>query len=84
MGRTSFVAWLYIMAGACVLIALGDRAWGWLMGAIIFFAVADLARRQLKKEVEAGPAPPRFAFVGLAMLVMLVVMFFLFWIQMRA
>lgn len=36
MGRVTFVAMLYIMAAACVVIAIGDRAWGWAVGAIAF------------------------------------------------
>lgn len=84
MGRTAFVAWLYIMAAACVVIAIGDRAWGWLIGGIVLYFIARLARRQLRTETEVGQAAPRISFVALAMLVTLVVMSFLFWIQMRA
>ena len=84
MGRLSFVAVLYIMAAACVVIAVAGRSWGWLLGAVVFFVVAIAARRQLKREHETGREPPRIGFVGLAMLAMLVVMFFLFWIQFSA
>jgi 1,4-dihydroxy-2-naphthoate octaprenyltransferase len=84
MGRISFVAVLYIMAAACVVIAVGGRSWGWLIGAVLFFVVASVARCQLKREHEMGREPPRIGFVGLAMLAMLVAMFFLFWIQFSA
>lgn len=84
MGRTTFVAWLYVMAAACVVIAIGDRAWGWLIGGGIFFGVAHVARRLLRAEAVQGRAGPRFSFVTVALLVMLVVMFLLFWLQTRA
>jgi hypothetical protein len=84
MGRTTFVATLFIMAAACVVIAISDHAWGWLIGAILFSAVAIVARRRLKAEQETGRAPPRLSFVGLAMVGMLLAMGFLFWIQFSA
>lgn len=84
MGRITYVAWLYVMSAACVVIAIGDRAWGWLIGGVVFFFVAQFARRQLKVEIEKGHEPPRFNFVVIAMLVMVVIMLLLFWIQARA
>jgi 1,4-dihydroxy-2-naphthoate octaprenyltransferase len=83
MGRATFTAWLYIMGVACVAIAIGDKKWGWLIGAVIFFVVAETARRMLKNE-EASNGPARVSFVALAMLVMLSAMGILFWIQFRA
>jgi 1,4-dihydroxy-2-naphthoate octaprenyltransferase len=84
MGRTSFVACLYVMAAACVVIAISDRSWGWLIGSAIFFGVATAARRALKKEHETGREAPRLGFVGFAMLGMVAVMGILFWIQFSA
>lgn len=84
MGRISFVAWLFVMAAACVLIAIGDRSWGWLIGGIVFFAVANMARRQLKKEAESGREGASISFFGVAVLLMIVAMLFLFWLQFKA
>ena len=84
MGRTTFVAWLFVTAAACVVIAIGDRSLGWLIGGIVLFSVAVFARRQLKKEQETAPAAPRLGFVGMAMLVMLLGIFFLYWLQTSA
>ena len=83
MGKATFTAWLYIMGVACVAIAVGDKKWGWLIGAVVFFAVAEMARRMMK-DGEASNGPARVSFVALAMLVMLTAMCFLFWIQFRA
>lgn len=81
MGRFTFVAMLYIMAIASVVAAFGDRSWGWAIGAIAFFLVAQFARRQLKKEVASDErAPPRLGFVGIAMLVMVVAILLMFWL----
>lgn len=84
MGRTAFVAWLFVTAAACVVIAIGDRSLGWLIGGIVLFSVAVFARRQLNKERETASAAPRFGFVGIAMLVMLLGIFFLYWLQTSA
>jgi 1,4-dihydroxy-2-naphthoate octaprenyltransferase len=83
MGKATFTAWLYIMAVACVAIAVGGKTWGWLIGAVVFLAVAEMARRMLKNE-EASEGPARVSFVALAILVMLSAMGILFWIQFRA
>jgi hypothetical protein len=42
------------------------------------------ARKQLGREIEVGRQNASGRFVGIAMLVMLLAMFFLFWIQSRA
>ena len=83
MGRATFVAWLYIMAVACLAIAMGDKKWGWVAGAVIFLVVAEAARRLMKGGEESN-GPARVSFVALAMLVMLSAMGILFWIQFRA
>lgn len=81
MGRITFVAMLYIMAAACVVIAFGDRAWGWAVGAVTFFLAAQFSRRQLKREVESDERKgPRLSFVGIAMLVMVVAILLMFWL----
>lgn len=84
MGRATFVAWLYITAAACVAIAIGDRKWAWLIGGIVFFSVAHAARRQLKKEAESGRKGVSISFFGIAILLMLTGMLFLFWLQFKA
>ena len=82
MGRTTFVAMLYIMTAACVVIAIGDHSLGWAIGAVAFFFVAQFARRQLKSEVEIERPPgPRLGFVGIAMLVMVVAILLMFWLS---
>ena len=83
MGKATFTAWLYIMAVACVFIAFGGKAWGWLAGAVVFFVVAEMARRMMKSG-EASDGPARVSFIALAFLVMLSAMGILFWIQFRA
>jgi len=83
MGKATFTAWLYIMAVACLAIAMGDKAWGWVAGAVVFLVVAEMARRMLKGGEESN-GPARVSFVALAMLVMLSAMGLLFWIQFRA
>lgn len=83
MGRATFTAWLYIMALACLGIAIGDKKWGWLVGSVIFLVVAEMARRMMRNE-EASDGPARVSFVALAILVMLSAMGVLFWIQFRA
>lgn len=81
MGRIAFVAWLYIMAAASVIIALGDRSWGWALGAIAFFFFAQYSRRQLKKEVESAERePPRLNFVAISMIVMIAGILLIFWL----
>ena len=55
------------MSGACLLIAIGDKSWGWLLGAVCFFALGMYARRQRHREQEPGYSPGlgvgRFVFV---------------------
>lgn len=61
---------LFVMAAACVVIAVADGSWGWLIGAAAFLAVGISARGKLGKERETGLAPARLGFVGVSMLVM--------------
>jgi hypothetical protein len=77
MDRALFVAWLFIMAGACVLAAIGDQSFGWLIGGIVLFSIAIYARRQFKKEWVEGHAGPRFGFVAMAMLIMVIAIYLL-------
>lgn len=84
MRPTSFVAWLFVMAAACIVIAIGDRSGSWLIGGLVLFSVAMFARHKLKQESQLGRGPARVGFVGLAMLVMLAAMSFLFWLQVSA
>jgi hypothetical protein len=81
MGRASFVAWLFIMAIACFVMAAADASWGWLIGGIVFLSVALFASRQFKKEQEVGPETASLSFVGIAILVMILAMCFLVWLQ---
>ncbi len=54
MKKASFVVWLYITAIAALVIAIGDKSFGWLVGSAIIFSVARLARRKLSEEHETG------------------------------
>jgi hypothetical protein len=85
MGRTAFIAWLYVMSGACVIGAAAERSWGWLFGGIVFFAVATFARKKLRKEYEQGRREaPRLSFFAMAMLAMLGGMGLLYWLSTSA
>lgn len=84
MGRISFVAWLFIAAIACLVIAAADFSPGWLIGGIVLLSVAIYALRQLKKEEETGHKGVSVSFFGMAMLVMIATMFLLFWLQFSA
>ncbi len=77
MRPIAFVACLYLMGAACVLVAIGDQSWPWLIGSVVGFAVAEFARRKLKEERRSGTvrSAPRFSFMGVAMLSMVAAMF---------
>jgi hypothetical protein len=78
------VGWLFISAIACIVLAATNKSFGWLVGSVVLFLVAMYARKQLGREIEVGRENASGRFVGIAMLVMLVAMFFLFWLQSRA
>jgi len=84
MGRALFVAWLFISALACLVIAGTRFSLGWLLGGIVLFPVAVSALRQFKKEQETGRATPSGGFVAKAILIMIAAMLFLFWLQSSA
>jgi hypothetical protein len=84
MGRASFVAWLFVTAAACVVIAIGERSFGWLIGGLVLFSLAIYARRQFKNEQVAGQATPRFGFVGVAILIMLLAIYAIYWLSTSA
>lgn len=84
MGRITFVAMLFVMAAACVIVAIGDRSWGWLVGSFVFISVAVMALRRLKQEQDEIRSSPRLSFVTLAILGMVIVMGGLFWMQFSA
>ena len=81
-----FVACLYLMGAACILVAIGDRSWPWLLGSAVSFAVAEFARRKLREERSDPQArhTPRAGFFVIAMLGMIAAMAFLFWLQFEA
>jgi hypothetical protein len=82
MDSILFIAWLYIMGGASVAIAISDHSLGWFIGGIVFFVVADFARRQFKKEKQAKHEGDfRFSFVAVAMLVMIVAIYAMYWLS---
>ena len=82
----SFVIWLFIMAVCCVVVALSDRSWGWLIGGIVFFAVAMFARRLKNREQqeEENHAGPRLGFFAIAILVMVAAIYAMYWLSTAA
>lgn len=78
MRRILFVPLLFVMAAACVVIAVADRSWGWFFGGGVFLSVAIYARRLLNQERETGPAAPRLGFVAVAMLAMVLAIFMMY------
>lgn len=77
-----FVAMLFVMAAACVVIAIGGRSLGWFMGGLVLFAVGMFARRQLQREQEEGPAGARLGFVAIAIGLMVAAIGFMAWLDM--
>lgn len=84
MGRASFVACLFVMAVACVVIAIGDRSFAWLIGGFVLVFLAIYARRQFKNEQIEGQATPRLGFVGAAMLIMLIALYAIYRLSISA
>jgi len=84
IGRLSFVAWLFIMAISCLILAVTNSSLGWLVGGIVLLFVAIYAARQFKKEKTTQREGVSLGFFGIAMLVMIVVMLGLFWLQSSA
>lgn len=84
MGRTSFVAWLFIMAVSCLILAAIDVSLGWFISGAALLTVAIYAKRQLKKEEDSGREGASISFFGTAILLMVTAMLFLFWIQFKA
>ncbi|MGL6290600.1 MAG: hypothetical protein ACRC2H_07950 [Silanimonas sp.] len=70
MSRTAFVGTLYVMALACLVIAITDGAFGWLLGAAVVGVIAEIARRQAVREHVEGRAGMRGWLVGGLMLFM--------------
>jgi len=81
IGRLSFVAWLFVMAIACLVLAGTNKSLGWLVGGIVLLGVAIYAARQFKHEAETEREGVSISFFGVAIVIMLVVMFGLFWLQ---
>jgi ABC-type branched-subunit amino acid transport system permease subunit len=81
IGRLSFVAWLFVMAIASLVLAGTNKSLGWLVSGIVLLCVATYAMRQFKKEAETEPEGVSISFFGVAIVIMLVVMLGLFWLQ---
>jgi hypothetical protein len=84
MGSASFVAWLFVSAVACLVVAFAERSVGWLLGCVVLSTVALYARRQLRRESGGGRASASGGFVLTAIAAMLVAMAFIFWLQFKA
>lgn len=67
MRPATFNATLFVMAAACVLVALGEGSLGWFVGGMAFLGLGLYARRQRRREQEPGYEPGlgvgRFVFV---------------------
>jgi len=70
MSRTVFVATLYVMALACLVVGLIDGSVGWLLGAAASAGVAEIGRRLAVREHGEGPQGARGWLVGGLMLFM--------------
>lgn len=57
MRPIAFIAVLFMMAAACVVIAAADQSWAWLLGAAAFFALGSYALRQRKLEQDPDYQP---------------------------
>lgn len=84
IGRLAFVAWLFIMAFSCLILAGTNSSLGWLVGGIALLSVAIYAMRQFKKEEETERQGVSIGFFGVAILIMIVAMLGLFWLQFSA
>lgn len=84
LGRLAFVAWLFITAFSCFVVALTTSSLGWLGGGIVLLFVAIYARRQFKNEEETERKGVSISFFGMAILIMIVAMLGLFWLQSSA
>jgi peptidoglycan biosynthesis protein MviN/MurJ (putative lipid II flippase) len=74
MGRISFVAMLFVMALACLGMAVSALSWGWAIGGIAFVVVGVYALRQFNTELESesGTETASSKFAIFAMLVVVV------------
>lgn len=68
MGRMSFVAMLFVMALACLAIALSTSSWGWAIGGVVFLTVGVYARRQFSTERQSGPETASNRFIVFSLL----------------
>ena len=84
IGRLSFVAWLFVMAISCLVIAATSSSLGWFVGGVTLLGVAIYAMRQFRKEEETVREGVSIGFFGVAIIVMLVAMFGLYWLQTSA
>ncbi|MGE4070463.1 MAG: hypothetical protein AB7E72_04755 [Lysobacterales bacterium] len=84
MRPIAFIATLFLMAGACLVIGLADGKPGWLVGSGVFLAVGLLARNLRQREAGSTGTGPRFGFFAVAILLMCAAMGFLFWLQTSA
>ena len=84
MRPIAFVATLFLMAGACLVIGFAEGKIGWFIGSGIFLALGLLARKLRLRESGGARTAPRFSFFAIALLLMCAAMGFLFWLQTSA
>jgi hypothetical protein len=76
----AFIAVLFVMAFACLGIAISDTSFAWFIGAIVFLSVGLFARRLGSQEDEPEGGGARLRFVAIAMLVMVAAIVGIAWL----
>ena len=67
MGRMSFVAMLFVVALACLGIALSTPSWGWAICGFLLLVVAIYALRSFGAETHSGPEVASNRFIVFAL-----------------
>ncbi|MBK6423813.1 MAG: hypothetical protein IPF77_16685 [Gemmatimonadetes bacterium] len=73
MGRFLFVGWLFVMALACLVVAVAERSWGWLAGALVLGPVAWVQPHAAAPGVRARLEQPSGRFLLIAFGAMLAI-----------
>lgn len=81
MRPRAFVAALFVMSLACLVIAAAEGSLGWFAGGGVFLAVGLFARRLGSEEGVPGSGGARLGFIGIAMLVMVIAIAGMAWLS---
>lgn len=71
MGTIAFIGWLFLMAFACLALALMKFSLAWLSGGAVLLAVAIYALRQARREQVSEREGVSISFFGVAITLML-------------